>query len=355
MTPAPLLNALPYHRMARYTGRHRWWRPVLGTVVVGGGWFAILLALIVVSYGAGTVAGYPESPDGGVDFGPVANLALELASVAVALPLVLLVVRWIGKRPAGTVSSVTGRLRVRWLGWCLLAAAPAVSLLVLLPLLLPGLETDAASAETFVGWRPFLTAMAVLAVIVPFQAAAEEYVFRGWLTQAAGAFVRSPWIAALPQSLLFATAHGWGTVWGFVDLAVFGLATGLLAARTGGLEAGIALHVLNNVLALSFGAAVVDGLSSDETSADAPWQGAVVAMFVTVVYTALVLWLARRRGPERIAPPPSLPAQPYAPGYGAPSPYGASGPYRERGPYGVPSTGGSSSPYDSPPPPDPPN
>ncbi|CAO0830891.1 hypothetical protein SMICM17S_10210 [Streptomyces microflavus] len=35
--------------------------------------------------------------------------------------------------------------------------------------------------------------------------------FRGWLTQAVGAFFfRSPWFAVIPQAVLFAAAHGWG-------------------------------------------------------------------------------------------------------------------------------------------------
>ncbi|MFD2684267.1 type II CAAX prenyl endopeptidase Rce1 family protein [Streptomyces phyllanthi] len=353
MTTAPLLDPLPYHRMARYTDRLAWWRPVLGTLLVGGGWFMTILVLGLVAYGVGDAAGYPELPDGSIDFGPTTNTALELATIAIALPLVLLAVRWTGRRPAGTVSSVTGRLRVRWLVWCLLAAVPAIALLMGALLFLPGQEPDPAAPAVWVGRRTFASAMAVLVVLVPFQAAAEEYVFRGWLTQAAGAFLRSPWIAALPQSLLFAAAHGWGTVWGFIDLAVFGLATGWLAVRTGGLEAGIALHVVNNLTAFGFAAAVVDGLSSDETSADAPWQQAVISITVTVIYTAMVLWLARRHRPVSLSPSLPLPAPWQSPAYGAPtghgpSPYGVSHQYVARGPYDAPFPYGASHPYGAP-------
>ncbi|MFJ7331752.1 lysostaphin resistance A-like protein [Streptomyces sp. NPDC101110] len=290
----------PYHRLDRTTGRHRWWRPLVGTVLLAVGYFVVLLVLLAVSFVLGAALGAPELPDGGADLGPLGNTAMDLVSLATALPLVLLATLWPARRPAGTVTSVTGRLRAGWLGWCLLAGLPPVLLLTGTAFLLPD---DTGDSGTWVGWGSFLAALAVLVLLVPLQAAAEEYVFRGWLTQAVGAFVRSPWIAVLPQAVLFAAAHGWGTRWGFLGLMVNGLVAGLLTIRTGGLEAAIALHVLNNLLAFGASAAVVGGLASDETAADAPWQLALAAVVTDLLYAAIVLWLARRRKPQRLSAP----------------------------------------------------
>ncbi|MER7576175.1 CPBP family intramembrane glutamic endopeptidase [Streptomyces sp. NPDC126514] len=329
MTTAPLLTALPFHRMACYTGRHRWWRPVAGSLLVFAGWLLIVGFADAVISGVGEGLGRPSLPDGTTDFGALGNIALQLLYIALLLPLVLLAVRWTGRRPAGTVSSVTGRLRWRWLGRCLAAALPAAALLGAAVVFLP-IEESVAGAEPaqWVGWPMFLTSLPVLALVVPLQAAAEEYVFRGWLLQAVGGFLRSPWCAVLPQALLFGAAHGWGTVWGFVDLCVFGAVAGYLTVRTGGLEAAVALHVVNNLLAFGLSAAVVDGLVADETSADAPWLLAVVDMTVVLLYAATVHWLARLHRPQRIStsaprpvmaapaapPPPSGPTPPYAAG-----------------------------------------
>ncbi|MGW0614422.1 CPBP family intramembrane glutamic endopeptidase [Streptomyces sp. NPDC002788] len=306
--PTPHSTGLPYHRLDRATGHHRWWRPVTGTLLLLGGYFVLVMVLFVGSYALGTAAGLPEAPDGGADLGLLGNTAMELASIATALPLVLLLVLWPGRRPVGTVSSVTGRLRAGWLGRCLLAAVPPIALLMVTAFFLPGSE----GSDVWVGWRSFLVSLAVLVVLVPLQAAAEEYVFRGWLTQAVGAFVRSPWFAVLPQAVLFAAAHGWGTRWGFTGLLLSGLVGGWLTIRTGGLEAAIALHVLNNLLAFGASAAVVGGLSSDETAADAPWQLALAAMTTELLYAAIVLWLARRHRPQRL----SAPSTPHAPLHG---------------------------------------
>lgn len=310
MTNPRLSEPLAYHRLALVSGRHRWWRPVLGTLLV----IVVYVLLVGLLYGLlsalGDLRGYPEDPDGWVDFGPLAGTAVDLLLLAAAIPVVLLAVRWTGRRPAGTVSSVTGALRWRRLGRCALAALPVLVLTTGVMYLLP---VDDGPPQRWAGWETFGPALAVLVVLVPFQAAAEEYAFRGWLVQAVGAFLRSPWWAVVPQALLFAVSHGWGTLGGFVDLTVFGVVAGWLTVRTGGLEAAIGLHAVNNLIAFGVSAAVVDGLRSDETAADMPWPVMLVDLAGIALYAAAVLWLDRRRPPARTAPAPPPPPPPFAP------------------------------------------
>lgn len=321
---------LPYHRMAHVTGRHRWWRPLAGIVAVIGMWFVLITVVDIVSYGVGSAHGYPEDSDEAIDFGPTVNTALDLTYLALAIPVVLLAVRWLGRRPAGTVSSVQGRLRKRWLAQCVLVALPLLAAGMGIMLLLPvGGDAADTDGDVWIGLGQYLPALAMLMVLVPLQAAAEEYVFRGWLMQAVGGFFRSPWIAVLPQAVLFAAAHGWGTRAGFTDLVVFGVLAGWLTIRTGGLEAAIALHAVNNLLSFALAAAFVGGLDSDETAADLPWQLAVFDMAVLVAFTAAVLWLARRRthllqAPDAPSDPSGTTALPPvpAPSDAAPAPLG---------------------------------
>jgi membrane protease YdiL (CAAX protease family) len=202
----------------------------------------------------------------------------------------------VGRRPAGTISSVRGRLRKRWLTQCVLVALPLVAAGIGTMMLIPvDGDTTGTSADVWIGLDRYLPALAMLIVLVPLQAAAEEYAFRGWLLQAVGGFFRSPWIAILPQAVLFAAAHGWGTPEGFTDLVVFGILAGWLTVRTGGLEAAIALHAVNNLMSFALSAAFVGGLDSDATAADLPWQLAALDIAMTVLFTTAVLWLARRR------------------------------------------------------------
>ena len=75
------------------------------------------------------------------------------------------------------------------------------------------------------------------------------------------------WVAIVLTATLFALAHGAQNFPLFFDRFAFGLIAGWLVIRTGGLEAGIALHVLNNFLAFGF------ALSFGDLSDDAERHG----------------------------------------------------------------------------------
>ncbi|MFY1669332.1 CPBP family intramembrane glutamic endopeptidase [Plantactinospora sp. WMMB334] len=325
-TPPP--SGTPYHRLAR-TDRHRWWRPLLGSLLVLGGTLVVLCLLAGVGTAIAALAGRPVGPDGVPALGTLGELALTLAMIAAALPFVLLAARWVQARPAGTVSSVLGRLRWRWLGICLLVAVPTVLLLLggslgLLALtggMDEGGTGDGGTVGGWPGWAGFLGALALLLLLAPLQAAAEEYVFRGWLMQVVGAYLRTPWPAIALQAVLFSAAHGWGTRWGFAELAFVGGLLGWLSIRTGGLEAAVGLHVVNNLIALG-GAAALGELAAEETAADAPWEMLVVSVLVHLGYAVVVLGLARRRRLPTAAPEPT-PPEPTAP---APDPTTAAEP-----------------------------
>ncbi|MFG1928170.1 CPBP family intramembrane glutamic endopeptidase [Cryptosporangium sp. NPDC048952] len=280
-----------YQHLAR-TATNRWWKTLLGFVLAP-------IAYLVVA-GAGALVLFV--PRGGTDVGPLAEFALGIGAVALMLPVVLLVA-WVtqGRRP-GTLSSVVGRIRWRWLLVCALLAVGTTVLSL-------GLSTAVTGGEEYrwAGWATFAPALFVVLALVPVQAAAEEYLCRGWILQSVAAFVPLRWIAIGVQALVFTLLHGIGTGWGFVDLMVFGGVAGWLAIRTGGLEAGIALHVVNNVLAFGIAVSAVGGLSIDETAADSEWQTVVVDIAVIVGYAVLVRWLATRKKietePAEVTPP----------------------------------------------------
>ncbi|MFE0171632.1 CPBP family intramembrane glutamic endopeptidase [Streptomyces sp. NPDC059002] len=300
--PPYIAPPLPYHRLALITGRHRWWRPLAGTGLLIAGAVAVSVVVLIGGEIAGAVLDRPKGEDGFRIWGGVGETGQALLSLALVLPVVLLAAHWVQRRPAGTVSSVTGRLRWGWLGRCLLVGLPLVAGSFGIMLLLPGsADGEPAGGAEWAGLGNFLLGLAMVCVLVPFQAAAEEYAFRGWLTQAVGSWCRSPWVAILPQAPLFAAAHGWGTPWGFADLVVFALVAGVLTIRTGGLEAAIGLHVLNNLLALGVSAGIAGALASDETAADLGRAAVCVDVVTLCGYAALVLRLARRRGIEAVS------------------------------------------------------
>ena len=301
--PAP---GVPYHRLGR-TPRTRWWRTLLGLLFLAAA-FAIFA---LVAIGAGLVVHDPGLERAhGSDFDQAWRVVLVAGTLAAALPAVRLTAFWIDGRPPGTLSSAVGRIRWRWLGTCLLLTV-AIGVIATCLSLLGGVDVDAGGVDL-----GLVAAVALAsAALVPFQAAAEEYVFRGYLAQALGAYLRGPWIPAVLCSLLFGLAHGTVTeqgIWLFVDRAGFGLVAAWLVIRTGGLEAAVGLHAGLNVV--GFVLSAVDGsigtyFSSDEPPA-APGEVLLDLGLVTVA-ALLMLRLARRRDLQTVwAPPPPPPPAP---------------------------------------------
>ncbi|MGP4089998.1 lysostaphin resistance A-like protein [Streptomyces sp. KR55] len=298
----------PYHRLAR-TERYRWWRPLGATLAAVAGWWLFLFPLMAGLGVAASLAGAEQGTGDLLFADPLWDNAASLLILALLLPLALLAARLVQRRPAGTLSSVTGRLRRRWLLVCLGVAVAATLLLFGLLTVFTAVSGSGASESTpaaWVGWPTFLAAAAMLVLLVPLQAAAEEYVFRGWIPQIFGCYLRTPWVGITAGGLLFALSHGLGTPWGFVGLVLFSLVLGVLVIRTGGLEAAIALHVVNNLFFLLLSATVVDGLSDTTTNAgDAPWALLAAEAIVLPLYAWVVLRLSHRFRIARTAPEPT--------------------------------------------------
>ncbi len=136
----------------------------------------------------------------------------------------------------------------------------------------------------------------VIAFLTPFQAAGEEYFFRGYLTQAFGGLFHRVWVAVVVPAFLFGLAHGLGqSAPVFFDRFAFGLVAGALVVLTGGLEAGIAMHVLNNWLA--FGLALAYGdMASTLNPSGGSWWSIPVTLTQSLVYLGLAVLVSRRMG-----------------------------------------------------------
>ena len=240
---------LPFHRMALANPRHRWWRPLLTLAITAVTW---LLLSNVFSYALGVAT----SGDDTIPFrevGPVllphpnhpVGALLMFGQLALVIPALALGVRLGEGRSLGTMTSVTGRLRWGRLGthllWALgvMGIAMGISLAVALTSGAPGPSVGPAT----------LGLLAVAILVVPLQAAAEEYAFRALPQQVLGSWLRSPWWGILLPIPLFTLGHLYNPT-GLASVAVMALAMGILTWRTGGLEAAIALHIVNNVVAV---------------------------------------------------------------------------------------------------------
>ncbi|TDD43489.1 CPBP family intramembrane glutamic endopeptidase [Saccharopolyspora elongata] len=281
-------HGTPYHLLAR-TPAHRWWRPLVGILLLIA--LAVVFLLVISAVGMGLAVLVGIGLDAELGFSaPLWEFAFAFASIAVLLPAVLLTARWAQRRPVGTVSSVEGRLRWRWLldcgGWAVLGFV-----LIAVVDLARGQGVDVAA---WPGWPTFLAVLAIAVTLVPLQAAAEEYLCRGWLVQTFASWTRTPWPGAVVTSVLFVALHDYTEPLVVADLFVFAMAMCWLTIRTGGLEAAIALHVVNNAAFAVF--AGTQGVPSlDQSGSYSVWD-VLPTMALTVVYTWWIDRRARRRG-----------------------------------------------------------
>jgi membrane protease YdiL (CAAX protease family) len=98
--------------------------------------------------------------------------------------------------------------------------------------------------------------------------------------------------AVLLPAVLFALAHGAQDLPIFFDRFAFGVVAGILVIRTGGLEAAIAMHVLNNFLAYAIALAYSD-MSSALNPTGGSWWNIPVTLTQSLVYLGLAVWMAR--------------------------------------------------------------
>lgn len=237
-----------YPQLLRGPG-HAAWRAGVG-VLMGLSLFYLLTGLVsqvVVAIGY-SVSGRHES---WADYyrqsyafeRPVGMLGVNLG-LATLIPIAWAVLAVLHRVRPRWLSSVQPRLRWRYLLVCVPVAVVALLGVQLGSDLVAGLP----AVHPQHGFWGFLV---VILISSPLQAAAEEVFFRGYLLQALGSLSARPWVGIIGSSVVFALLHGTQNLPLFVDRLAFGLLAALLVWRTGGLEAGIAAHVVNNIFAFA--------------------------------------------------------------------------------------------------------
>ena len=224
------------------------------------------------------------------------GLAYLNVSLAAAIPVAILIALALHRLRPGWLASVTGRMRWRWLLVCLGLSVVALIATLVVSAFLPAQSDGAELSGSLNDWTPEVrNFLLVIVFLTPLQAAGEEYAFRGYLTQAFGGLFRNRAAAVLAPALLFALAHGAQDLPIFFDRFAFGVVAGILVIATGGLEAGIAMHVLNNFLAFGLALAYTD-MSSALNPTGGSWWNIPVTLTQSLVYLAVAIWAARRMG-----------------------------------------------------------
>lgn len=266
-----------------------WWRSLSGVVLAPLLW--VLLGSIVGSVVLAIAWRLGHSTIPREQFSVAAQqfqywegmLAAHLR-IALLIPICMLMLRLVHYTRPGYLWSVEGRPR-----WRLLAVSFGIAIVVfsVYVVTLP-LRGDPLR------WQPqpdFWAFALVIVLVGPFQAAAEEFFFRGYLLQGLGSLIANPWFGVLTSAAVFALFHGTQNAALFASRFAFGVVVGWLVLRTGGLEAAIAAHVVNNTFAYLL-AGATSTIAETRTLTAVRWGQAFSDVLIYSIFTALIVIVA---------------------------------------------------------------
>jgi uncharacterized protein len=270
---------------------YAWWRSLAG-VLVGLSTFWVLTAVMsqaVITVAWATTAAeqnYRQYVAAAYAFErPSGMLAVNLG-IATLIPIAVVLMGFVHHVRPSYLISVRARPRMRY-GWICLALAVVALTVSIVASSLAGEELRLNPQRGLIGF------VIVILLTSPIQAAAEEIFFRGYLMQALGSLFAQPWVGVVLSSAVFALFHGTQNLPLFVDRLVFGLVAAWLVWRTGGLEAGIAAHIANNVLAYGL-AGFTSSIAALKAIRELTWVDAAFDVSAFALFAVLAYLVASR-------------------------------------------------------------
>jgi CAAX protease family protein len=294
--PEPNLphNGVGYPQILRVDG-YAPWRSIVG-VLMGLSFFILLTNLVgqIVVFVSWSLfaadVNYRDYYASALAFERPSGMLAANLGIATLIPVSCILIMLLHRMQPNWLLSVQARVRWRYFLVCLGVAAVALNGVLVISTLVSGGSTSFGLQPGFWGF------LVVIVLTSPIQAAAEEVFFRGYLMQALGSLFAKPWIGVVLSALVFALFHGVQNAPLFIDRLAFGLLAAVLVWRTGGLEASVAAHVVNNVFAY-----VVAGLTTSIATLKAVheigWFDAVFDVGGFALFAVLALLVARKMRP----------------------------------------------------------
>ncbi len=245
------------HLESSFTGRNSLWRYVVMFVAVLLASNTIGAIPLLIAY-ATRAAANPEviseiasNPGnlGVLGLDPNLGLFVNLFPFLAGLVIFIILIKPLNGRSFFATINGTGKIRwnrllVSGFIWLILSA---VYFFIYLKLEPSNFTLENTSST-------LLVLIAVSVIFIPFQAAFEETLFRGYLMQGFAVITRNRWIPVLITSLLFGLMHAFNPEvkeFGFFTMmpqyVLFGLIFGIITVLDDGIEAAIGAHATNNV------------------------------------------------------------------------------------------------------------
>ena len=245
------------HLESTFTGKNAFWRYILMfavVLIVSNTIGAIPLLIAVFNKSASNPAVYSQLSTNPNDLSilgvsPNIGFIMMLFPFMMGLLAFIVLVKPLNHRTLKMTINGTGKIR-----WDRFFISAGVWLVLSALYLFFYLKIDPANFSLNNKTASLLILSLVSVLFIPFQAAFEEVLFRGYLMQGFAVLVKNRWFPIIVTSLLFGLMHSFNPEvkeFGFLTMIpqyiVFGIIFGIITILDDGIEAAMGAHTANNI------------------------------------------------------------------------------------------------------------
>jgi membrane protease YdiL (CAAX protease family) len=294
------------HLESTFIGKNGFWRYILMFAVIlivsnTIGAIPLLIAMVIKSVSNPAVfSQIAASPNdfSVIGLNPNAGFVMMLFPFIAGLITFILLVKPLNNRTLRMTINGTGRIR-----WDRFLISGTVWLILSALYLFFYLKLD-PSNFTLNNKTASLIILSIVSVLfIPFQAAFEEVLFRGYLMQGFAALVKNRWFPLIMTSVLFGLMHAFNPEvkeFGFFTMMpqyiVFGLIFGIITILDDGIEAAMGAHTANNIFLCIM---VTNQSSALQTNAlfeqynIHPWAEFTALLFTGIIFILILKMIFR--------------------------------------------------------------
>lgn len=245
------------HLESTFAGKNSYWRYIVMIAVIlivsnTIGAIPLLIAMAIKSVSNPEVfSQLSANPNDysvlGLD--PNAGLVMMLFPFIAGLAAFILLVKPLNSRTLKETINGTGRIR-----WSRFFVSAFIWLILSAVYLFMYLKLDPSNFALNNKTTSLIILSVISLLLIPFQAAFEEVLFRGYLMQGFAAILRNRWFPLIMTSVLFGLMHAFNPEvkeFGFLTMMpqyiLFGLIFGVITILDDGIEAAMGAHTANNI------------------------------------------------------------------------------------------------------------
>ena len=280
-----------------YKGKNETWMFLITVIITAGLFIANLIYFLFFSEGIDVM----EEQRKLMELIPSKNfwLAVNLLPFAILLGLLFLLVKFLHQR--SILSLTTSRSKVDWK-----RVFFSFSLIVIITISTFALSYYSDPSQVVWQFDPvkFSILLIISLLLFPLQIGLEEYLFRGYIMQHLGVFVKNRWFPLILTSVLFGVFHGANpevAEMGWIIMIFYigtGLLLGIMTLMDEGLELALGFHFGNNLMAAILVTSSWSALQTDAlfmyTAEEATSEVLEIIIPVLVVYPVILLIMAKK-------------------------------------------------------------